>query len=288
MADYSYFYKEELPVHGQWDCGWDVFVSAYNLSDRVDYVFKHVVATHKIWVGLPDYSIKPSDFPANGILFDSGLSDEAEYMAEFFAAHLSNIKSCRVCIDITGFVKPYMMFFVKYFFMMGGRRLDVIFSEPDNYARKEETLFSDEKVLNVRQVVGFEGVHSTDTSNDVLIIGAGYDHSLVRQVVETKDHARRKLRVFGFPSLRPDMYQENILRSTRADEAVGVSCAGHEPDNYFAPANDPFVTAGVLHDIWVRENQRMPISNLYLSPLATKGRHWGSCFSTCLSVRIGQ
>ena len=43
----------------------------------------------------------------------------------------------------------------------------------------------------------------------------------------------------------------------------------------FAPANDPFATAAVLHDIFEEERARRPVRNLYLSPLATKAQALG-------------
>jgi hypothetical protein len=106
-------------------------------------------------------------------------------------------------------------------------------------------------------------------------LGAGYDHELIARVAESKEHAR-KLQIFGLPSLRADMYQENILRAHRASEAIG---GGEElsPINYFAPANDPFVTADVLGEIVRAANAKRTITNLYLSPLATKPQVLGFC-----------
>jgi hypothetical protein len=60
----------------------------------------------------------------------------------------------------------------------GVRRFDALYSEPIRYAAGAKTAFSDEAVTEVRQVVGYEGAHITDTSRDVLIIGAGYNLSM--------------------------------------------------------------------------------------------------------------
>ena len=92
-------------------------------------------------------------------------------------------------------------------------------------------------MTEVRQVVGYEGQHVTDTSRDVLIIGAGYDDKLIAEVAEHKDQAR-KIQLFGLPSLRADMYQENVLRAHLAESAVGTPIHD-EASNFFAPANDP-------------------------------------------------
>jgi hypothetical protein len=67
------------------------------------------------------------------------------------------------------------------------KRLDAIYSEPSFYASKEKTEFSLGSVDRVRQVAGFEGPSNTDTSNDLLVIGAGYETHLIAEVVEDKD-----------------------------------------------------------------------------------------------------
>jgi len=156
---------------------------------------------------------------------------------------------------------------MKRLMEQGIRRFDALYSEPVAYADREETRFSDEVVEQVRQVAGFEGNHSTDVSRDVLIIGSGYDHELIARVAESKDQAR-KIQIFGLPSLRADMYQENVLRAHRAEEAVGG--LGESYGTYFAPANDPFVTASVLQQIVDELRAHNNLGNLYLSPLATK------------------
>jgi hypothetical protein len=107
----------------------------------------------------------------------------------------------------------------------------------------------------------------------VLIIGAGYDDKLIAEIAEHKDQAS-KIQVFGLPSLRADMYQENVLRAHRAESAVGTPIH-HDSSSFFAPANDPFVTAAVLQEIVNGLRQRERITNLYLSPLATKAQLLG-------------
>ena len=66
------------------------------------------------------------------------------------------------------------------------------------------------------------------------------------------------------------MYQENILRVQKASESLDHSPGDHHPDNYFAPANDPFVTADILHKIVKDIEREKEISNLYLCPVGTK------------------
>ena len=110
-----------------------------------------------------------------------------------------------------------------------------------------------------------------DVSSDLLVIGAGYDEQLVSEVAQYKDAARKAI-MLGFPSLRADMYQQNILRISRADEVLGRV---PNRQRFFAPANDPFVTASVLNEIVSGGAGLTKVTNLYLCPLATKAQALG-------------
>lgn len=276
MIDYTIYYKSTLPIKEDWakENSWDLFISAYNSSKRVNTVFSKANAKMKHWFILPDYQYKKNEWPSIGKVFHSDKGHESEFINEYFSKfHLNISTNSRICVDMTGFIKPYMMYLLKWFMEQGLEKLDVIFSEPEYYAKKEETKFSDEVVHEVRQVAGFEGSHITDTSNDVLVIGAGYDDILISKVAENKNDCR-KILLFGFPSLRSDMYQENVQRVYRASEAVGVGPESNLND-YFAPANDPFVTASVLGEIIEKNSRKEKITNLYLCPLATKAQALG-------------
>jgi hypothetical protein len=187
---------------------------------------------------------------------------------QFWQGLIGDAGAKTICVDITGFIRPYLIFLLRWLAERGVRRFDALYTEPDAYSDREQTRFSDESVVEIRQVAGFEGTHNADTSNDYLIIGAGFDNELIAQVAENKASSK-KIQMFGLPSLRADMYQQNVLRAYRAEEAVGRSTAD-ESSTCFAPANDPFVTASTLRDIVSRISARKPITNLYLSPLATK------------------
>lgn len=273
VIDYSVLYKDELPVKGDWPAGirWDIFVSAFTAAERVKSVYEKVAASEKHWLVFPEYGFSTDEYPKGA--FTSPLRDEAEYVKAFWESSIGDIAGRSICIDITGFIRPYLIFLLRWLAERKVERFDALYSEPDTYIKREQTRFSDELVVEVRQVAGFEGTHSTDTSNDYLIIGAGYDHQLIAQVAENKEFSR-KIQIFGLPSLRADMYQENVLRAYRAEEAVGRHTTD-ESSSFFAPANDPFVTASILREVVSRINARKPITNLYLSPLATKAQVLG-------------
>jgi hypothetical protein len=270
MIDYTIFYKKELPpIRTDWskELRWDIFISAYTSSERVRSVFEKVNASEKHWLLFPEYHYTQSEFPPE-LSFPLNGDCEAMIMQPYLEDNKIKLGKGRICIDTTGFIRPYLIFLLRWLVNNKIYKFDALYSEPSLYAMREKTQFSDEIVTQVRQVQGYEGIHTTETLNDLLIIGSGYDHEPIAQVAESKDHAK-KIQVFGLPSLRPDMYQENVLRAQKAAEAVGVG-SGDESPSFFSPAYDPFVTANVLHDIVARQEAHSKVTNLYLCPLATK------------------
>ena len=274
MIDYELSYKTILSIDGDWGVlgRYDVFISAYEATERVQRVFSKVEAGNKFWLIFPEYKYTDADLPS-GEYYSSGAVGEADYIKSLWKEYGSDIQGKRVCVDTTAFIRPYLLFLLRWFKECGVKNFDAIYSEPAYYAHREETRFSGEEILEVRQVAGFEGNHVIDTSNDVMIINPGYEEQLIAAAAEHKEQAT-KIQLFGFPSLRADMFQENILRAHRAEEALG-SRAGEHTSTYFAPSNDPFVTASVLHDLVEEINARKPITNLYLCPLATKAQLMG-------------
>ena len=76
----------------------------------------------------------------------------------------------------------------------------------------------------------------------------------------------------GLPSLQPHMYQESVLRIERASESIGHLTAQRR---LYAPANNPFAVAQVLHDLVSGEQSGSSGSgasdqNLYLCPVGPK------------------
>ena len=246
---------------------WDVFISAFNGSARVQAVFGAAQAGRKIWVALPEYHYEASECPAVDCLCMHGGANEAE-VAEKVAdyAGISADSNAKICIDMTGFMRPHILAIVRLLADLGISRYHMMYTEPDQYIRKEHTPFSGEDVSCVRQVIGYEGIHNDDVSRDFMILGMGYDDGLVSRVVGDKDGARI-VRLMSLPSLSADMYQESILRLDR----TGVVSASDSDDwVVFAPANDPFVVAAELSEVVSRIEMRGDITNLYLCPLATK------------------
>jgi hypothetical protein len=158
------------------------------------------------------------------------------------------------------------MFMMNYLRALGICRFDLAYTEPSQYQRKAETVFSS-NVVEVRQINGYEGIHSVDMKTDVLVVGVGYDHDLISHVIANKSRART-VQLLSLPSLSADMYQESLIRLHK------VADAPHrvpEEQLAYASANDPFITYIVLDEAIRKIAERQNgISNLYLSPLATK------------------
>jgi hypothetical protein len=272
--DYSLLRREEYSADELDKLpSWDVFISAYNQSERVKVLFGNVRAATRQWLIHPEYDLPASDLPSDGQVFSLQSRDEAEFWHDYFdQSNFDQMPTdARVCIDITGFMRPHLMLFPRLLRDRGFQRLDVIYTDPKAYQSGEKTPFTKGAVTEIRQVRGFEGSHVPEAGeNDLLVIGAGYDDELIRRVAENKRSAR-KIEMFGLPSLQPHMYEENRLRAAKAEEAVGPLPSR---SFLFAPANDPFATAQELHDR-LREERAKGLTNLYMSPLATKAQALG-------------
>jgi len=278
LIDYSIYYKSK-PVREPALSGigqWDIFISSYNQSERVNIAFDKVNATNKFWLLHTEYDFQSHELPTKGSIFQDAAADsESKFIISFFEKLFletnttkETIKFKRLCIDSTGFIRPHFMFLILYLYKIGVTELDILYSEPTRYLDKEKTQFSKGAVIQTRFVEGFGSTANRETSGDLLVIGAGFDHALIAEVAGEKLNAR-KTKIVGFPSLQPDMYQQSRLRINEAEEAAS------DQQPYFAPANDPFITANVIRDLVAKLDQERRITNLYLSPLGTKAQTLG-------------
>jgi hypothetical protein len=261
MRDYSIFYRHRFAgVYELATRTWDRFVSAFDGSDRVTRVFDHVIANEKHFLNLPEYKHDAASLPVG--CFQAAVGDEAEAIGSYFDA-MPIAQGRTLCVDISGFLRPHLIYLLRYLSANGIKKFDALYAEPSHYAQKAETTFAHENIAVVRQIAGYEGQHSIAQSHDVLILGAGYENHLVTRVAERKANAR-KIRLLGYPSLQADMYQESVLRLSRSAEALG-----EQVETLFAPAYDPFVAATVISRR-VGELENAGLTNLYLAPLSTK------------------
>ena len=247
---------------------WDLFLSAYEQTERVQDPFDNVEAEYRQWFAQKEYDIPMEEFPQDAVILD------AEYDSpgiEFVREQIRKHKDMRLCIDSTGFIRPNLLVLLRAVKEAGLRMFDVLYSDPRRYIGDENTNFTMGPVTEVRQVPGYEGVHSPSAASDILVIGAGYD---VEQIIRTCDERlyRKKYVLMGLPSLQPHMYQESIVQIEKASEWIGEPSEQHR---LYASANQPFSVAQALHDLVLSERmeavaQGQSQPNLYLCPIGPK------------------
>lgn len=276
--DYGLYLRQEIFGARGWQATdtYDLLLSAFNLGERTGEVYGRIEATEKVWLIHGEYGLSGGELPDEK-KFEYASSDEAIYCKALIDGLLANgtldVARTKLCIDITGILRPHLMFITLYLKRLGMRVVDMLYAEPKHYALKEKTPFSTGSILEVRPVRGFEGTSSMRGGEDFLAIGMGYDDRLLAAVAENKDKAE-KHQVFGLPSLRADMYQESVLRSRRAADELGDPNFA-ETHRSFAPANDPFGTASVLSEVIQQRLTRGRDTSLMLCPLGTKAQALG-------------
>jgi len=243
---------------------WDIFISAYNDSERVKSVFETVPAKQRVWWILPEYGYSESEIAhlENFVFLLSGREDQVVMQG---LSALNFDARQRLCVDITGMMRPQILFMMAYLKQLGCLSFDFLYTEPEHYKRRAETRFTIGEDVEVRSVAGYIGAHETDMGGDVLVLGLGYEYLLISHALQAKE-AARILQLHSFPSLSADMYHESVLRLDRIRSET--SRVGDEV--YFSSANDPYVVASSLVNAVALVEGHKPITNLYLAPLATK------------------
>lgn len=272
-------YRCRLDKPARWvrETQYGLLVSAFNDSDRVQGVFEELPAREKLWVFQSEYSYTPAErarAAGRRSFVVCKTIDESEVANEVSDAILSNLRTGeRLCIDITGFMRCHVISLVATLRRKGITSFDAVYSEPDRYKDREDTQFSKGDVVEVRQVIGYEGDHVSG-KNELLIVGAGFDHGLVAQVLNYKSSAYQVM-LYGLPSLAPEMYQQSVLRMSLVGDSTAAKRA-------FCSASDPFVTAHVLSDLVTECSMETSVENIYISPLSTKPQALGFALY-CLS-----
>lgn len=281
--EYEYLYKKKYEIRDRFISNkhslenYELLISAYNKSERVNFILDTIQANQKHLFILQEYGFADEDLSeldeSLTILNFSSLSDEAEILNDYFKKQILPKKDSKILIDITGFLRPHIVYLLRLCKLYNIDKIDFLYSEPQNYKKKEETQFS-MNFDSVRDIKGCSGSHSFDTSNDYLIIGAGFDYDLILKVTKEKKQSK-KVQILGFPSLQADMFQQNVLKAYKAEEEIKLKLELDSQHVILAPANDPFVTASLLSKTIKKINLQKPITNLYLSPLSTKAQTLG-------------
>lgn len=267
--NYSYFYKqciknvaglESLPRY-------DIFISSYVNSQRVTEPSEYIPANRKVWL------ICEED-DANSFLDGKEcvvLKSNEDYVLLLRTLKSYELTTKRICIDATGFKIPYLMYLMRCMAEFKIKSFDIIYTEPSRYKNAENTQFSD-MLSEVKLIDGMRGLNTSRNDNDLLIIAAGYDHSRIADVANNRKDCKKKVLLFGFPAISPGMFQENILRAYKAEEAIATECFKDMDSNIYAPAYDPFVTAQEINE-YIQKQQKSnhkDFTSIYLAPLSTK------------------
>lgn len=271
--DYSLYYRKELDLNAfrDWD-KWDLFLSAYNKSDRVTGAFEKVNAHRKLWLSYPEYELLQSELPSeHEVLHIEGESETDQLMSLTQQVDLTAHLGDRICIDMTGFMRPQLLFILFYLKKMNFKEVIFLYSEPITYGKREQTTFAKGSVYKIEPVSGFSGSPRIHNNRDLLIIMAGFDKDLISHTAQHHENSDI-VELFGFPSLRPDMYQDNRLRTSQAAYTYQDSILG-EP--LFAPAFDPFETARVVSEYLERNHCFENYHHVYITPLSTKPQTLG-------------
>jgi len=243
---------------------YDYYISSFINSERIILPPTKIKTKKNIWIVTKEEENNKLLEGHCKIIIDS----DENYDIMMGMANNIDVNDKEICIDATGFLIPDLLFLIRYLNSKGVNHLDIIYTEPLKYKKSEDTQFSD-NFYEVKQIYGMSGTHMSKMDNDMLIIAAGYDHSRIVDVANKKKTAKKVL-LYGFPSISPGMFQENVYRAFGAEPALGSECFRDMDMNIYAPAYDPFVTAQAISEYVEKQNKRAPITNIYLSPLSTK------------------
>lgn len=277
--DYDIFYREKLPIE-KYPINaspFDIFISAFNASDRVKDVFDKIDSHQKYWLIHPEYSFSSdelTEIQATLIVKPTEFSEESQVQLLLSSINIETIETSRICIDSTGFMRNVLALLIIALGHMGAKKLNILYSEPIQYIDNEKTHFS----VSAHQVRTLYGTAITTTTNakDSLIMSIGFDHDLMSQVVNDYESATF-YPLYAFPSLSADMFQQSAFRSSNI---IPIKNNDLTTRKFFAPANDPFSTAKqiqkIVQIIYFKEQDLK--HNIYLCPLSTKAQVVGHAY----------
>lgn len=272
MIDYSIFYRNSYQDSKNLP-NYDIFISAFNSSERVQNSYDNVKAQRKIWLIHPEYLYTDLEIPSGNDIVAPTIEEKDEIsQVNKLIDCLGNVENFSICIDITGFMRHVLVFLIVKLKFLNINSFAAIYSEPDSYSKDEQTEFSTITSESVKTIAGISADIESKFQNH-LIINVGYDHKIINQVTSYLDNAIVHP-LFSFPSLSADMYQQSASRAslsgevTKKDEWIS--------NRKFSPANNPFATAQVISELITEldlKNNRK--NNFYLSPLSTKAQTLG-------------
>lgn len=279
IIDYDIFYRESLPVENNPinSTPFDIFISAFNASDRVKEVFDKINSTQKYWLIHPEYQFSDEELTevhATSIIKPIEFGEQDQVSSLISSINITDIENTKICIDSTGFMRNVLALLIITLGYLGCKKISVLYSEPIQYIENKNTHFS----ISALKVKALDGTAITITTNakDSLIMSIGFDHDLMSQVVNDYESATF-YPLYGFPSLSADMFQQSAFRSSNI---IPIKENDLTTRKFFAPANDPFSTAKQIQRIVaiIHHREQNLKHNIYLCPLSTKAQVIGHAY----------
>ena len=192
IIDYDIFYRESLPVENNPinSTPFDIFISAFNASDRVKEVFDKINSTQKYWLIHPEYQFSDEELTevhATSIIKPIEFGEQDQVSSLISSINITDIENTKICIDSTGFMRNVLALLIITLGYLGCKKISVLYSEPIQYIENENTHFS----ISALKVKALDGTAITITTNakDSLIMSIGFDHDLMSQVVNDYESA---------------------------------------------------------------------------------------------------
>ncbi len=261
--NYSYYFIEE--VNDISEVSYDVFISAFDGCERTLDTYNRITSKVKYWLLFPQYKFADTIQLPQDALFSESL-EENEYINAVIS-QIGELNNCKICIDSTGFLIPHLIFLMMLLKRRGIKEFHMLYSAPKKYRNDESTVFS-VGANQTRPVVGYSSSPKSINGDDVLIILAGFDDTLITNVARDKSKSKYKYLFMGFPPLQADMYQQNILQLNKSKETIGQTNVCYCK----SPAYDPFISASKIQKIIdsLTYDARYDISFIHIAPLSTK------------------
>ena len=268
MIDYSIYYRRSInPERIKYELDrYDLFISAFNLSDRVGKVFSEIKAERKVWFIQQEYKFSPIELPVGNPISQAHSISETNQINKLLS-DIGDMNGKKICIDITGFMRHTLSFLTAKLKNLGIQEFTALYSEPLFYKKQENTTFTNETSGTVRAIHGMSG-STNHNGQDYLLMAVGYDNKLINEVINYKDGSKI-YPIFAFPSLSADMFQQSAIRTAKSGD-VALDPKNWIANRCFAPANDPFSTASTISKIVNAIDRQHQKANIYLSPLSTK------------------
>lgn len=274
--NFDFWEKESYENYSSYNKKYDLYISCYNLEERVKENILNITAEKKIILLLEEYKIKDLSWLEENNLYFITNEKQNEIETIKSLCNIYNLNDCStICIDITAMLKPYIITIINYLYQqMSIVNFDVIYTEPQKYLHGDDTIFS-KGIINTRYIEGFSSIYEYNIDNmdhkhdTYLIVNAGYETKIISSLVQHDRTLKHGKYLIGFPSFKADIYFENILNIVKSIDDFKVSKFNPK----YANANDPYETANVLIEILV--NLKPEYNNLVLVPIASKTQALG-------------